>query len=244
MTPELPPSDSLLKQSPWLICESRFSRISDRDQITGILMGVKRRNAFLTLSATDELGTLFFDSFLLDVNHQEIRFYRSPKWPARCDGSFRVYFRNDSGIWHSMQVETDRRDDHTISAPLPDTIQVLRQRDCCRLEAPEGTRAAFIYKDGQRQNFRVLNISRRGALLCSDPDSDQLPVMSRIQRINIGTLEGNALPVVDHGQVVRCFRQGEKRVCYGITFRESEGVSDQHLWDFISFDEEGPVSLA
>ena len=84
------PDAALLKQSPWLVGENRFSKIDDLDQIIGVLKGVKDRNSFLTLSVSDGPKELFFDSFLLSVDRKDIRLYRSNKWPKKGFDYFRI----------------------------------------------------------------------------------------------------------------------------------------------------------
>jgi len=234
MTQKHLPDDALLKQSPWLVEENRFSRVNDQDQITGILKGVKDRNSFLTLSVSDDTSDLFFDSFLLDVGRKGIRLYRSAKWPKKGVGCFRIFFRNNRRVWHSMKGRINRQDTHSISISVPGTLQILRQRSCRRLEVPEETRAAFIYGNRNRTSFQVLNVSRNGALICSGSDSERLTVMSRLCNISIGMPEVNGLPTVRQGQVVRRFRSTEKnQFCYGILFKDNGEFNEKKIWDFI-----------
>lgn len=229
------PDDALLKQSPWLVGENRFSQITDLDQITGILTGVKDSNSFLSLSVSDGTKELFFDSFFLSVDRKGIKLYRSPKWPKEGFDCFRIYFRSDLGVWHSMKSRIIRHDTHSISTSIPDTLHILRQRSCRRLEVPEDTRAAFIYGNRNRISFQVLNVSRSGALLCSGSDSEKLTVMSRLGNIVIGLTERNGLPTVRQGQVVRRFKRTEKgQLCYGILFKDGGEVNEEKIWDFIS----------
>jgi hypothetical protein len=236
------PDAALLKQSPWLVGENRFSKINDLDQIIGLLSGVKDKNSFLTLSVADGTKELFFDSFLLSVDRKGIRLYRSPKWPKKGFDYFRIYFRNDRGVWYSMKSRVNRHDTHSISTSIPDTLHILRQRSCRRLEVPEDTRAAFIYGNRDRTSFKVLNLSHNGALLCSgsDSDSEKLTVMSRLGNIVIGMTEKNGLPAVRQGQVVRRFRRTEKgQLCYGILFKDGGEVNEEKIWNFISQTENG-----
>ena len=229
------PDDALLKQSPWLVKENRFSRINDRDQITGILRGVKNSNSFLTLSVIDNISELFFDSFLLDVDQKGIRLYKSPKWPESKVDFFRIFFRNSRGVWYSMKGRINQQDTHSISIAVPDTLHILRQRSCRRLEVPEKTRAAFIHGNRNKTSFQVLNISRNGALLCSGSESEGLTVMSRIGNIIIDMPEGKGLPAVRQGQVVRRFKSTDKnQLCYGILFKNNGEVNEKKIWDFIS----------
>jgi hypothetical protein len=195
------------------------------DQITGILTGVKDKNSFLTLSVYDDTKELFFDSSLLSVNRKGIKLYRLPKWPKEGFNCFRIFF---SSLVFNKEPDQPH-DTHSISTSIPDTLHILKQRSCRRLEVPEDTRAAFIYGNRNRTSFQVLNVSRSGS------DSEKLTVMFRLGNIVIGLTEKNGLPVVRQEQVVRRFRRTEKRqLCYGILFKDGGEVNEEKIWAFIS----------
>ena len=231
-----PPDDALLKQTPWLVEVERFSTVNDRERIISSLNELRSKKTFVSLSVSEKGGDLFFDSFILAVDQRGIRFYRSPKWPEKEVERFQVYFKNDAGTWHLMNGQVIYEDTHSLLTSEPDTLQILRQRSCRRLEAPRSTRATLFYGKNNKSSFQVLNISHTGVLLCGGTAGrEKLPLMSGVCNINIGLSEGGALPVVREGQVVRTFQNNSNGpVCYGIIFKDNGEVDEEKIWEFIS----------
>lgn len=234
------PNESTVKQSPWLVGEQRFSRISDQDQISHILKGIRDNNLFVTIAAPDGQNTIFFDSFLLDIKKEQIRLYRSSRWQEdNKEDFFRVFFRNSEGCWHVFKAIHDRQDSHSIAISTPKTIYVLKHRNHDRLEPPLETRATFSYANKPSCNFQVINISNSGMLIRSCEEDISLPIFSRLKDIDIDLpdSEQEKMPTIKKAQVIRRFRTDEDNIlCYGILFMEDCKAGEEIIWNLISKD--------
>lgn len=231
-----PPNDSSVKQSPWLVGEQRFSRISDHDQISQILKEIRDNNLFVIIATPDGQDTLFYDSFLLDIKKERIILYKTSRWAKNEGGEdFRVFFRNIDGHWHTLKAELEQHAPHSLSIYMPKTIYMLNPRGHDRLQTPPETKATFIYANNPAGDFQVVNISNTGMLIRSYRESPSLPIFSRLKDICIDLPGRDDLPTIKQAQIVRRFRTDKNNMlCYGVLFKKECNARKEIIWELLS----------
>lgn len=217
----------VFESKPWLADESKYLRITERQNIATTMQYIKDNHVSLTVVL--ENGNILMQSVVINIDGGSVALDKPLNWVDRFE-VFRVYFRDCYQRWTYFLVSEPKVTPFAIFMPMPDELCSFQKRICKRVIFPPGTRALVKKENESMATVFVHDLSSAGMLICNDPADGEYDQDSIINDIVVsipvpsdnqgGIVARKVLPLISRGQVVRSFMDGEtSRLCYGIAFQ-------------------------
>ena len=201
----------------WVAVENGYDRTNSPAIIRQILSSLKTKRIFINVSY---MGYQSSNTIVVGFTDQRLKIDKPVDWPGKST-QLRIDFRDESRLANYFRVKVVSTTDDTLTTTLPPEIFRLQQRQNYRVDVPRGSMVSFVHKEEKHDGYAVQNISAGGILFCSKKpvDFDKGTVLTNI-RLLVPTSEGGGVFLkVRQGEIVRSFRDREKRLlCFGVAF--------------------------
>lgn len=240
-----PVYDDDLKVAPWEIDVADFVVSKDSKIIGRTLEDIRTEHALLVLTSLD--GIRYGNTILVQFDDETLDIDRPIDFDKAAIPSFRIFFRDITGVWCFFEVEVINDCPFNLCTTLPDAVYRLHKRQYQRVNVPAGTKVLFRHGDNLHRDYLVKNLSASGMLICADSDGE---LAENIDVTDI-TLElpsnwfaaattaaASLLPIVKNGLIVRSFGGRGDLIYLGISFK-GDFLASAELKNLFGQDDNG-----